>query len=88
NEVDTVDSKPLLITASAGTGAVVVLAHDLFTGLGNVAITETVSDPDFAVTGMSGGAGGDCSAGETCAIDEDCESNVCMMNVCQAPAAP
>lgn len=45
------------ITASEGTSPIVNLLHDS-NGPYNYTITETVDDADFAVTGMTGGGGG------------------------------
>lgn len=45
------------ITASEGTSPIVNLLHDS-NGPYNYDITETVTDSDFAVTGMTGGGGG------------------------------
>ncbi|HWU91064.1 MAG TPA: DUF4215 domain-containing protein, partial [Kofleriaceae bacterium] len=73
----------LAITASGTTGSVVKLTHDKPTGLGNQPILENVADGDFTVTGMSGGAGGDCLMGDACQVNEDCASNNCQLNVCQ-----
>jgi hypothetical protein len=73
----------LFASISGGSGSIVTLTHARPTVLGNIAITETVTDSDFSVSGMSGGAGGDCAAAEPCQGNEDCESNNCMMNVCQ-----
>jgi cysteine-rich repeat protein len=66
------------ITAISTNGSVVNLRHERFTKLGNVTITETVTNLDFGVTGMSGGAGGDCTSGQVCQSDNDCLSNVCV----------
>ncbi len=46
---------PLLITASSGGSASVQLVHDVEGPIGNVAITENVTEPTFVVSGMSGG---------------------------------
>lgn len=47
----------LLITATSGGGALTNLTHDQKGTVGNHAVTETVSDVGFTVTGMTGGAG-------------------------------
>jgi hypothetical protein len=86
NNLEANEAFTLHITASTVdlSGSVVNLTHDLFTNIGNITITETVTDTDFAVSGMSGGAGGDCAAGQTCRVDADCVSNFCQSNgVCQ-----
>jgi hypothetical protein len=73
----------LLITAT-GSGAVTTLTHDRATVRGNVAaLAETVADPDFTVSAMAGGAGGDCAAMQACRSNEDCESGLCTGNTCQ-----
>ncbi len=85
NNVENSSFLDLHITATTvgATGAVVSLTHDRFTSLGNVAIIETVTNAGFTVSGMSGGAGGDCAAGQSCRNNADCVSTVCQMNVCQ-----
>jgi len=83
--------RPLLITASAGSGALVNLVHDFKTTAGNVAISEAVTDADFGVTGMSGGTGGNCASGQACNSNDDCVPTAasggtvgsCVMNACQ-----
>jgi hypothetical protein len=45
----------LNVTASSGGSTLVALANDNVGGAGNVPITETVGDPVFTVSGMSGG---------------------------------
>jgi hypothetical protein len=44
--------------------------------LGNQPISETVGDPRFVVSGMSGGEGHDCPANAGCATDADCDSRL------------
>jgi hypothetical protein len=78
----------LHITAASGTGGIVLLTHDDATTLGNIAITETVADVDYAVSGMTGGAGGNCATGQECQQNIDCEPKPgatasCVMNTCQ-----
>jgi len=76
----------LLIAAdhSAG-GPTATLTHDRQTLLGNQAITDTVSNAQFVVMGMSGGAAGDCSSGIGCTTNGDCASGTCLVatNTCQ-----
>jgi cysteine-rich repeat protein len=77
---------PLRIDADSGAGSNVNLTHLDFTSLGNVAISENVVHEDFGFTGMSGGAGGDCTTGVECQSNADCVSNVCLNGsprVCQ-----
>jgi hypothetical protein len=47
----------LLVTASSGGGAVTNVTHDRGGTVGNNAITETVANAGFIVTGLTGGAG-------------------------------
>ena len=64
----------------------VSLSSTRATSLGNKPITEAVADPDFLVSGMSGGAGGDCASDVGCADDRDCASGNCggsSPGVCQ-----
>jgi hypothetical protein len=67
----------LRITAGTPSGGILPLTHDVATGLGNIAITENETASDFAVFGMSGGGGADCSAGVGCTSDNDCTSLSC-----------
>jgi cysteine-rich repeat protein len=87
-EISQNSSEPFLAIAPVGTmptGAVVSLRHLRFTSAGNTAITETVLDNDFTVSGMTGGAGGDCALGQACRSNVDCLSNNCNLTtkVCQ-----
>lgn len=71
------------VTATAS-GTVVSLLNDLQTSLGNVALTDTVAAAGFAVSGMSGGAGGDCPVGTACGSSADCVPGlVCGAGTCQ-----
>jgi cysteine-rich repeat protein len=54
-----------------------------FTSAGNIPMSETVAAPLFRVTGMSGGSGGNCAAGQMCRSNNDCLSNSCSLNTCQ-----
>ncbi|HEX7840776.1 MAG TPA: DUF4215 domain-containing protein [Kofleriaceae bacterium] len=68
----------LAITAAqVGTTGVVVLTHQQKTQNGNVQITTTVTTANFAVSGMTGGKAGNCTAGVACATNDDCASNLC-----------
>lgn len=58
-----VNSTPLAVTALGAGTAVVWLVNDNVGPAGNVPILETVSDPDFAVSGMSGGTEGTVDVG-------------------------
>jgi cysteine-rich repeat protein len=71
----------LAIGAQAVNG-VVVLQNLRLTSRGNVAITEAVVPAGFAVFGMSGGKGGDCSANTGCVNDNDCASQICVAGRC------
>lgn len=73
----------LAITATDGPGNLVLLTDDRATSFGNAALVETVSDTDFAVSGMSGGQGGDCGSGVGCSGNTDCESGSCLGGLCQ-----
>ncbi len=75
----------LLITATHSGGPTAMLDHDRLTSLGNRPITETVSNGQFVVQGMSGGAAGDCPANVGCNQAADCASGVCntTTRVCQ-----
>jgi hypothetical protein len=65
-----------LVTASS-ISATVSLHDDGIGSAGNIPITETVADPGFNVSGMSGGAGLDCPLGVGCSADTDCQSGHC-----------
>ena len=80
--ISAINGAGMLITASAGTQASVVLTHDFATSLGNQTIVEAVGDDSFFVGGMSGGRGGDCGQGVTCALNADCASGTCT-GVCE-----
>jgi hypothetical protein len=69
-----------------------VLIQDQNPGVpGNVAITETVSNSGFMVSGMSGGVGDDCPTGTGCSQNDDCASRICCLgggcplHTCLAP---
>ena len=78
-----INASGLKITATLVGDNLVSLSNDRFSALGNVAITESVTTSDFAVSGMSGGAGGNCIAGIGCNADADCASANCQNHVCQ-----
>jgi cysteine-rich repeat protein len=63
----------------------VTLVNQHQSNLGNKPISETVSNADFLVTGMQGGAGGDCLLAEECGTDGDCASGLCESNMCAQP---
>jgi cysteine-rich repeat protein len=63
--------------------AALSVTHTRFTSVGNIPMSETVADPRFRVTGMAGGAGGDCASGQSCRSNSDCLSNTCSLNLCQ-----
>jgi len=83
----------LAITATINaSNAAQVLLQDGNTGVpGNVAITETVANTGFVVSGMSGGVGDDCPTATGCSRNDDCASRVCCLgggcalHVCLAP---
>ncbi len=68
----------LLITGTHTSGPTLALTHDRLSSLGNRMITHTVSDVLWAVTQMTGGAAGDCTAGTGCVSGADCASGVCV----------
>jgi cysteine-rich repeat protein len=70
-----------LITATAVNG-VVVLQHKRPTSFGNQPIVNNVTAAGWLVSGMSGGAGGNCVTGKTCTQAIDCKSNSCIAGVC------
>jgi cysteine-rich repeat protein len=76
-EVNAVYTLRITATVSGATGRIVTLTNDRSTSLGNEAITANVLEPSFTVTGMAGGAGGDCAKGTPCEVDRDCVSSVC-----------
>lgn len=59
-------------------GPTVMLDHGRLSALGNRPITETVTNGQFSVTGMSGGAAGDCPANVGCNVNDDCASGNCL----------
>jgi cysteine-rich repeat protein len=78
-----INGSALKIDAVAN-GALVTLAHKRKTALGNQTITDTITNPDFIVTGMSGGAGGDCASTIGCNTNDDCQSGTCKADkTCQ-----
>jgi cysteine-rich repeat protein len=64
------------------TNNLVSLVNQHQSRLGNKPIIETVSNADFLVTGMEGGAAGDCLDGADCTTGSDCASGVCDSNMC------
>jgi cysteine-rich repeat protein len=77
-----INGSALLISATQGTDALVILTHQRLSSLGNVPLVETVADASFAVSGMSGGAAGDCPAGTGCTSADDCASGSCTGGTC------
>jgi cysteine-rich repeat protein len=72
--------------ANPGTSTVVTLTHAFNTSLGNQSVIENVADAGFTVTGMSGGAAGDCAVGVQCKTDADCNPNfICKAATLGAP---
>jgi cysteine-rich repeat protein len=73
----------LLVTAS-GTGSTVSITNDQQGSFGNVAITETVANVGFVVSGMTGGVGADCPNGTGCGSTTDCQPGLtCTSHTCQ-----
>ena len=71
------------ISASAIGGGAVLLTHGLETSTGNVAQSETVSDPGFFIVGLSGGTGGNCGITVGCTQDGDCAQGFeCIGGIC------
>jgi cysteine-rich repeat protein len=64
-------SAALDITAQRSAN-VVTLTHVYATSLGNRTMSSSVSSSRMTVSGMSGGAGGDCPASTGCTRNEDC----------------
>lgn len=71
----------LEVTASDGGTGVVTLTHDRLSSAGNQAVTESVSDAGFMVSGLSGGVAGDCPATTGCNSNDDCLSGSCGASV-------
>jgi hypothetical protein len=48
-------------------------------------LSEAVTDADFTISSMmTGGAGGNCTTGQACQSNADCQSQMCVMatNLC------
>ncbi len=65
--------------------ALVRIANERATSLGNQPILETVASPEFEVAGLAGGLAGDCAAGVGCVSGDDCASGICNSGVCTPP---
>jgi cysteine-rich repeat protein len=76
---------PVLLTAATPTGVFVTVTHLRHTFLGNTHDDQALQD-GIVVIGMEGGQAGDCAAGITCRLDDDCQSNNCdtTTNQCSA----
>lgn len=72
----------LFVTASDGGPGTVVLTNERNSSLGNQPLIANVAGLDFSVTGMSGGAAGDCPASIPCASPDDCASGSCSNSFC------
>jgi cysteine-rich repeat protein len=81
--INAINFSGLLIGAEPTSLNILTLTHGWYTSIGNIPIAETVGDPGFIVSGMSGGAGANCAAGQSCRSNDDCISNFCSLNVCQ-----
>jgi cysteine-rich repeat protein len=69
---------------SAGGSTATVLLSNVSPGtFGNQALTETVADPGFTVSGMSGGGGRDCPLGTGCISTNDCQRGLTCATTCQ-----
>ena len=83
--------RPLLRKAAYRSGALGMVRSRLRRALTVVMFHRVMdpADPDFAASGMTGGAGGDCASGFTCRYNLDCEptpsaAGVCLgTNMCQ-----
>lgn len=73
-----------VIAPSTGTQTV-ELQNDRAGALGNVKIKETLGNPNFKVSGMSGGNAVLCSEAALCESDAECESDSCVDSVCELP---
>jgi hypothetical protein len=71
-----INGSGIKISASV-TSNLVMLVNQRAGIRGNVAIVESVQDPNFTVSGMSGGLAGDCGPGVGCASNADCASGIC-----------
>ncbi len=60
------------IMASSASGSTVELTHLRPGTRGNQPLFESVTNADFRVSGMAGGAGSDCASGTGCTRTEDC----------------
>lgn len=69
--------------ADGALGTTLVLTNSANGTGGNSTSSESVADPGFAITDMTGGVANDCLAGEGCSVNGDCASNDCSGNVCQ-----
>ncbi len=68
----------LRIQASAGTGANVNLASEIFGSRGNQTTGDNVMETSFTISPMAGGAAHDCPVGTGCAVDADCANGDCL----------
>ena len=76
----------LLVHGADADAGIIPLVHQRFSAKGNQTITSNINDQGWTTVGMSGGAGGDCDAGDRCTDDDDCASNNCSNSsphVCQ-----
>lgn len=63
----------------------VELENDRAGALGNVKIKETLGNPNFKVSGMSGGNAVLCAEAALCEHNAECESKSCVDSVCELP---
>ena len=82
NRIRSAISNSALQIDAVRTNNLVSLVNLHQSSLGNKPIIETVSDPDFLVSGMGGGAGADCLLDEACSTNGDCASGLCEINRC------
>jgi hypothetical protein len=77
--------------SGAGTAApvhsteTVNLVNDRAGARGNQKVTDTIGNPNFKVSGMSGGSAVICTEDALCNDDSECASDSCVDHVCEAP---
>ena len=77
-------TETLTVTASnGGFSTTVTLQNDNPGAFGNQALSETVTDAGFTVSGMSGGVGESCATGVSCVTGSICASAVCTAGFCE-----
>ena len=64
-------------SANLDEAAVIDLVNDLAGALGNVKIKDTVGNPGFKPSGMTGGKAVACDSPASCSTDDECASATC-----------